>query len=61
MKYHILLVEGCVVSIKSFKTLKARKTFIYNFLLNNQRNEDYGIDLIFEGGISYACYEMERK
>lgn len=60
VRYYVFYRDLCTPKIKEFSDKKQMKNFIISFLLKYQDNEDYGIDMIFEGNISYLAETITK-
>lgn len=54
MKYYIQYVTDCVMNLKSFHSEKARNTFERDFHRKHQFQEEYYVDMIFEGDVTFV-------
>ncbi len=54
MKYYIQYVTDCVMNLKSFHSEKARNTFERDFHRKHQLQEEYYVDMIFEGDVTFV-------
>ena len=59
MIHHVKYVEDSVNKWKSFRSDRGRKAWVYEFLLENQNNEDYWVDFILNGSMEYASISEE--
>lgn len=56
MKYYVVYCEDGTPSFKEFKSDKARKEWLLQWLLKNHHqgiNNGYEIEYLFEGNVSY--------
>ena len=58
--YYILYTENCQPKVRKFALEVCRESFIKDFLLENQDNEDNYIDLVFDGTIKFCNYIKEN-
>ena len=54
MKYYIQYVTDGTVNLKSFHSEKARNTFERDFHRKYQFQEEYYVDMIFEGDVTFV-------
>lgn len=54
MKYYIQYVTDCIMNLKSFHSEKARNTFERDFHRKHQFQEEYYVDMIFEGDVTFV-------